>query len=323
PRNKDSYQWWDPAKGRMPIVGNNIHGQYWLHEDYYLAVVPPNIPPGLKFKIKEQTTGDSQQPETVLPCNENLLKLFVSLVQSVWATITIYRARGDQIEQYGYTAFGLTVVPYAMMSIINTIANMLTREYPTMFVLRTPLLRQLENDKKAFFNGALDVTIETASQDGLEMKGILSKLGAWFDAKIFESLEHGRGESTAPETTLPFFALGFVLSLVPLAIVGGLSGFQQGRSTEIIRGFMLSWLVLGILYGAVGGFLVDVRMFVFGLGGKERRVPESTDFLDRWTISGKFFLLLIVLTFGAPVFGGMAMVGKMISEFGVCTLMKD
>ncbi len=70
--------------------------------------------------------------------SSNLLQLVISIVQAIWAIVTIYRARGDQIAQYGYAAFGLTVAPYAFMSVMNLLANMSTPSYPAMFLIRTP-----------------------------------------------------------------------------------------------------------------------------------------------------------------------------------------
>jgi len=43
----------------------------------------------------------------------SFLKLLISLIQATWAIITLYRARGNQIDEYRYAAFGLTVAPYA------------------------------------------------------------------------------------------------------------------------------------------------------------------------------------------------------------------
>jgi hypothetical protein len=46
-----------------------------------------------------------------------------AVVQTVSAGITLYRTRGDQIDRYGFAAFGLTVVPYLIMGIINFFAQ--------------------------------------------------------------------------------------------------------------------------------------------------------------------------------------------------------
>lgn len=48
-----------------------------------------------------------------LSCSYNLVRVLASIIQLVFAVSTLYRTRGDQIERYGYAAFGLTVMPYA------------------------------------------------------------------------------------------------------------------------------------------------------------------------------------------------------------------
>ena len=49
-------------------------------------------------------------------------------MQAVWAIITLYRARADQIQEFGCAAFGLTVAPYAFMSVMNIIGSLLNQE---------------------------------------------------------------------------------------------------------------------------------------------------------------------------------------------------
>jgi len=60
------------------------------------------------------------------PASEhNVVRILFSLVQAMAGGITIYRAQGDQITRYGYSAFGLSVVPYVFMSIMNILASLL------------------------------------------------------------------------------------------------------------------------------------------------------------------------------------------------------
>jgi len=264
------------------------------------------------------------------------------LIQSLWAVITVYRSRGDQIQQYGYAAFGLTVAPYAVMSIINTVANMLTKEYPAIFVLRTPFLTQLEAEGKAYFNGALDVV--TSPSPSLESSTKQSGFGAWVDRKF---LPKPGLQKQGNQFFKPITLLSLLLSLIPLAIVGGLSGFQSGNSTQMQRGFTMSWLILGIFYGVlleaslvyekkeVSGYVEEEEEEGSKRGaedrllevhsrqetGEEKAKKGGFDFVDFFVIclSG----LMIIVLLGAPVIGGMVMVGRMIGEFGVCTLLKD
>lgn len=242
---------------------------------------------------QEQTT----QSEAILASSSNLLKLFVSLIQSVWAIITIYRSRGDQIQQYGYAAFGLTVAPYASMSILNALANMLTPDYPSMFLIRTPEMDKVEADGEGFFKGAIRVRLQDISpadtQGGRIGRAPASNLMYLFSPIVFEE---------RPQTVL---FISFLFSLIPLGIVGGLSGFQQGNSSQVERGFTMSWLVLGIVYGIQSG---------------------ATDFAsltgqgERTWAWGAFYYTYLVCTVGAPAIGGMVVVGMMIRSFGICTL---
>ncbi|KAK7993002.1 hypothetical protein PG988_001796 [Apiospora saccharicola] len=64
--------------------------------------------------------------------------VIVSLAQGIWATVTLYRARGTQIDTYGYAAFGLSAAPYTVMSLVNLTAGVLTPEYQSMYLVYTP-----------------------------------------------------------------------------------------------------------------------------------------------------------------------------------------
>jgi hypothetical protein len=76
----------------------------------------------------------------------NIQKMLISFIHALWAIIMVYRARGNQIETYGYAAFGLTVAQYAFMSVLNIGANLLRPEYPNCFLIRTPLMEQAEKE---------------------------------------------------------------------------------------------------------------------------------------------------------------------------------
>jgi hypothetical protein len=77
------------------------------------------------------------EPQTTVCCSYNFIKILVSMAQLLFAISTIYRTRGDQLDLYGYAAFGLTVVPYAWMSFINLLGNLMRPQYDTMFVVKS------------------------------------------------------------------------------------------------------------------------------------------------------------------------------------------
>jgi hypothetical protein len=69
----------------------------------------------------------------------NIVKGLASVVQLVFSSITLNRARGSQLQQYGYAAFGLSVFPYALVSFVNLVVVTIVGEYSTLFVLRTAI----------------------------------------------------------------------------------------------------------------------------------------------------------------------------------------
>lgn len=74
--------------------------------------------------------------------NYNLVKTLVAFVQTLYAASTLYRARGNQIDTFGYAAFGLTVTPYIMMSIMNLCASLLCPEYTSMLLVESVDMRE-------------------------------------------------------------------------------------------------------------------------------------------------------------------------------------
>jgi hypothetical protein len=50
--------------------------------------------------------------------------------------------------------------------------------------------------------------------------------------------------------------LGTFLALVPLTIVGSLSGFAIRKSTSIQRGFTMSWLAIGMFHDVIESVLI-------------------------------------------------------------------
>ena len=71
--------------------------------------------------------------------SRSLVKGLASVVQLVFSSITLYEARGSQLQRYGYAAFGLSVFPYTLMTFVNLVVGTIVGEYSTLFVLRTAI----------------------------------------------------------------------------------------------------------------------------------------------------------------------------------------
>ena len=87
-----------------------IHGSCILPENgyYALAYVPRNA----KVESLKADEAGGRDVLTVLSSSYSFVKATVAVIQVLFASSTLYKAtRGPQIEQYGYAAFGLTVVP--------------------------------------------------------------------------------------------------------------------------------------------------------------------------------------------------------------------
>ncbi|KAF2821613.1 hypothetical protein CC86DRAFT_242190, partial [Ophiobolus disseminans] len=124
-----------------------IHGTYILPEGYRFAIVPHDI----QFQ-KAEDPSTSIKPTIEISTTYNIVKALIALAQSAYALTTLYRARGDQINQFGYAAFGLTVAPYAVMSIVNLIGNLCQPEYPSLYMVESSTMDEARR-RGGFFKG--------------------------------------------------------------------------------------------------------------------------------------------------------------------------
>lgn len=247
-------------KKQMPPPADRVDSRAWAMRA--ITAIMRRGPGASVYKTLEPNAPPpEQEQQPYLSASYNIPKLIISLIQAIWATITLYQTRGDQITEYGYAAFGLTVAQYAWMSILNTIANLLSPEYPAMFIVRTDTMAEAEEREGCFFSGEIEVELNPESEP------------------IAEHSDFGVAGWT------------LLLGMVPLIVVGALSHFQNGGSTTTQRGFTMSWLILSIVYGNMVGddILADTL--------------------------GSAMLILAI----APV-GGMVVVGLMIRDFGICTV---
>jgi hypothetical protein len=237
---------------------NNIHGYCFSDTKHGwgpLRIVPPD------FKVA------SIGPEFCkvgISCSNSLAKCATAVVQVGFACFTLYRTRSNQIEEYGYAAFGLTVIPYALMSILNLIANLLTPEYPTLFMVHSDYMdmaNQCTNETR--FDGKVGTIIPKKApsidrrgyydtipvklpadlwgvlywQDHMQASAIQLPEGYVEDStgelKVEISL-FGRHETipgakaTQRIRSLAAFTLGLLTLVIPYILIAVFTGFQTG-----------------------------------------------------------------------------------------------
>jgi len=162
------------------------------------------------------------------------------------------------------------------MSIINIIANLLAPDYPSLFLVRTPAMADAEADG-GYFKGEIDIKIDPYSP-------ILRDFGPGHPLCHLVSL---------------------VLSLVPFAIIGGLSRLHNQNSTSAQQYIILSWIVMGAWVSNDWSRARGLRGE--GSFGSISKKPKLT------------IRAFVLFLYGIPAIGGMVIVEKMINEFGICT----
>ncbi|KAI0885161.1 uncharacterized protein GGS22DRAFT_139616 [Annulohypoxylon maeteangense] len=122
--------------------GREIHGVCKLPEGYTLAFVPRHAKVRTKPLDVSQGNGLEERFDSTISASFSTIKAIVAILQTLYASFTLYRTRGDQLTQYGYAAFGLTVTPYLVMSIINLIGNLVTPEYAALYMVRSDVMKE-------------------------------------------------------------------------------------------------------------------------------------------------------------------------------------
>jgi hypothetical protein len=113
------------------ITGAKIHGGFQLPYGYDWIRIPRTAivrPYGTRASqpsddSKQTPQEEDRQPEVHLSASYSLVRPLIAIVQTIYAGVTLYRTRGDQLDRFGFAAFGLTVTPYLVMSIINFVAQ--------------------------------------------------------------------------------------------------------------------------------------------------------------------------------------------------------
>lgn len=103
------------------------------------------------------------------------------------------------------------------------------------------------------------------------------------------------------------FYLSLCFGLLPFAIIGPLSHFNDGESTKVQRGWTMAWLVVGNIFGHYSYETIET------LSNSVASRALSFNFVK--------IPLLKVLLYGAATVGGMVVVGQMLVDYGNCVRM--
>jgi hypothetical protein len=210
-----------------------------------------------------------------VPSSDEILKVIVSTLQAIWSINTLYQTRGDQIDLYGYGAFGLTVLPYAIMSLVNLITNLARPGYPCLYLVHTRYMAEAKSIPGAKFRGMIASVNESEIRKNYTFEGNSVQTILWY--------------------------LGYtIISILPLATVGALTGFRTGNDIQTQRAWILAWLIIG----SSSSLLVRTDRIL-----TERTHTSKLELPLR---------LIIVSPLWIPAIGGMVQVWRMLRNYGIC-----
>ena len=146
---------WSP--GTAATLQRRIHGTAILPSDgsYKLFLVPTNvkISTGIKAAVEAGSVDIATSNSTVT--------VLVGMYQIVFAVLSLYLARGNQVQLYGYASFGLTVIPYVLMTIVNLAAQLFTEDYPTLYMVESDIMKEAIDPRRGGYFSGMVGAVET------------------------------------------------------------------------------------------------------------------------------------------------------------------
>jgi len=92
-----------------------------------------------------------------------------------------------------------------------------------------------------------------------------------------------------------------------LAIIGGVTKFSPGQSSVALSNWVLHWYLFGAVYSG------------FGIWDGIQRKPWPEPDMGTPSQHDIWWLVVIMVLFGAPAVGGFVAVVQMLFEWGTCT----
>ena len=138
---------------------------------------------------------------TRLSSTQNAPRILFSLSQTVSGGWSLYRAQGIQIDHFGWAAYGLTVLPYMIVSIINFMGSLLTKEYDMVYLVHSRIM-----DEMISRGGSVDGVVGSVepTPEDLSEPAAPSRTATWTATRLLTNLTGNeisdpRREIIAPE----------------------------------------------------------------------------------------------------------------------------
>ena len=343
--------------------GRKVHGICYLPNGYALAILPSGaqITEICKDKreepevnVQRSLENDPSHPDTrpriELSSNYNLPKCVIAIFQTLYASATLYQTRGDQIQRYGYAAFGLTVAPYLLMSIVNLLGTVLTPDYPCLYLVRSEVMDEAARREGAKFEGMVATLKSDPRRVWHYVEFTIDEYEMIFIRSPRDSIsQHGLHDATnvvqtqidslygiLPQNPRRLGAQERLQNLLQpqessqdlkpsLIIDSGSLGHSDNLPPPSILNKVIVYvgLIIGVVPIAIVGGLSHFHADHSTIA---QRVWTMTWFAVGWYVGlhintvkiiGKRNFSTIVI-FGAPAIGGFVVVGQMLRSYGQC-----
>jgi len=147
----DSSLTWSNEVCRSSFVHGRVGISRYEECGYALAIVPPDtiIESQFDFTSKHGTS------QVTISCSYSVPKSMLALIQLSFAALTLAKSLQGEIAIFGYASFSLSVLPYAVMSLVNLVANMICPHYPTLYMVRNAVMDEAEERLGMRFEGTV------------------------------------------------------------------------------------------------------------------------------------------------------------------------
>lgn len=377
--NKDSFL---PSNSSFKIKGRKVHGICRLPHGYALAILPlgaritemwkdqseeleatyisswsQRLKDALKMqqRIRSQNDDSSNpdtRPEIELSSNYNLPKCLVAIFQTLYASATLYETRGDQIQRYGYAAFGLTVAPYLVMSIINLLGTMLTPDYPCVYLVRSEIMDEASRREGARFEGMVATLGSDPKKAWYYVEFTIDENDRMFIRSPRESIsQRGLHDSTdvVQGEVISLYAISSrddrslitrhcasYLAHETCLVISASPGFSDSLPLRDDAGFLLRMLYSTHWWNTIrmtqyAGLIIGLSPIAINGGLSHFNAGHSTIAQRVWTMTwlafGVYYGLGVDLiplyglksaSVSAPAIGGFVVVAQMLMNYGRC-----
>ena len=288
-------------------------------------------------KSKDDPSKPDTSPTIKLSSNFYLPKCVIAVVQTLYASATLYQSRGDQIEHYVYAAFGLTVAPYLLMSIVNLLSTMLTPVYSCLYLVKSEIMDEAARREGAKFEGMVATLTSDARRERHYVEFTIDEHERIFIRNPRESISE-RGLHDATDVTqrqllseyavLPQDSRKSQVKERAQSLFRVVISESPGFSDELLspsildRAFGVAGLIIGLSPIAIVGV---VSHFNAGHSTIAQRVWTMTWLAFGWYIGLAVHSdrnmgedVFVIMFYASPAIGGFVVVAQMLMSYGRC-----